>query len=102
MCHGCWSGEYGEAQIDTPEVRAAAVLVARVYEFSGVGGGVHCVVEDWNIEDEFLDGRYSRPDDPPEQVLIENELLAALRTMTLAERASVLALHDEFWSAPHG
>lgn len=99
MCQQCWN-EYGSPRIDTPAVRKAAELIARVYEFNAVGGGLHVVVDDFNIEDGDLKERYSWDEETPEQVAVENECLAALRALSLEERASALALYDKLWTAP--
>lgn len=98
MCYGCWE-KYGSPAIDTPAVRQAAKLVERVYGFSEVGGGLHVVVDDFNIEDEFLDARYDGHDEynSPGQVGAENECLGALRGLTLAERAAAIGLHRGYW-----
>jgi hypothetical protein len=57
MCYECWEEE-GKPQIDTPAVREAAAAVGAVYELNGVGGNLHIVLDDWNLEDgsvEFCD-----------------------------------------------
>jgi hypothetical protein len=118
MCHGCWTGEYNTPRIDTPAVRAIAPLAQRVYEFSCVGGNLHVVLDDWNLEDhnlEFCQGQLDRrgqpdpewaarvrwkptPDDPPEQLAAEQACLDALKGLTLPERASALAYFEGFWT----
>lgn len=107
MCMSCWA-ELGEPAIDTPAVRAAIALVDEVYEFSCVGGNLHIVIDDFNIDDDNLefcakqiaDVRAGRPstfaDVAPEQLCAEEACLAALWPMSIDERASVLALRDEF------
>jgi hypothetical protein len=67
MCRHCWEEE-GAPRIDTPAIRSARDLIQRVYDFNDVGGGLHVVVDDWNIEDDDLVKRYAAPDDRPEQV----------------------------------
>ncbi|MEQ1931959.1 MAG: hypothetical protein ABL957_15715 [Parvularculaceae bacterium] len=94
MCMSCWR-EYGSPALDTPAIRVAATLAEKVYAGCAVGGNLHAVLDDWNIEDDhFEDGEmpiYS--DDPPdEQVLVERECYAALKALTLPERASALAM----------
>lgn len=124
MCYGCWD-EAGKPRIDTPAVRAAAASVAEVYEHSCVGGNLHIVLDDWNIEDgnlEFcrqciegagvmpLDGstfpahlRYNEEKranpDPPEQLAAERRCHDLFRALTEDERASALALNDGFWTS---
>ena len=102
MCEGCWRNEFNAAQIDTPAVRKAAELIAKVYEYSAVGGGLHSIVDDFNIEDENITQRYATDEDSAEQIAAENECLTALKVLTEAERASALALHDGYWKLPEG
>lgn len=97
MCQACWM-QAGAPTIDTPAVRAAAVLIAKVYEFSTVGGGLHVIVDDFNIEDSsILAGRFEREEDSAEKIAAETACLDALAKMTVQERASALALHDHYW-----
>lgn len=94
MCIGCWR-EYGSPTIDNVTVRAAVCLIGAVYDAPGgsVGGGLHCILDDYNIEDGFLAGG-----DQDLHNDHERACLAALRTMTLDERASALALYDGYWT----
>jgi hypothetical protein len=118
MCCSCWL-EHGAAQIDTPAVRAVLPLIARVYEFSCVGGNLHIVLDDDNLEDHSLEfcrqqieaGGYRRPpahvavlgpDEPdsPEQLAAELACYVALRALTFEERVSALGLHNGCWGYP--
>ena len=123
MCHGCWVEE-GQPVVDTPTVRAAAKAIAEVYEHSCVGGNLHIVLDDWNLEDDslaFCDGcikrnglmdpeHYKRfpndrrEEDSPEQLAAERRCHDLFAAMTVPERASALALYDGFWkvSSPEG
>lgn len=100
MCEGCYE-EYGRPAIINDRTLAAAALAARVYEFSAVGGNLHIVLDDWNIEDDNLefcakqiaDGGYEGRDSP-EELAVEKECCEAFMAMTLDERASALAIHD--------
>ena len=87
MCVDCWK-EYDSPTIDTPDVRAVAVLIADLYQEHGTGGGLHVLVDDWNID--ILDG-YDL------STALERRCLEALRKLSEDERASALALHDGFW-----
>lgn len=89
MCGGCWK-EYELAQVDSAPVRYAAGLVRAAME--GSSPAFHVIIEDWNIEDEHFDD--------PRQAdlhLSEREAFAALKTLTVEERASALALAEGFW-----
>jgi len=87
----CWR-ELGSPQIDSPAVRDAAHLIGRVYHFAITGGGLHIVVDDYNLDDADLDSCLGQP-----LSTIERKCGEALRRMTVAERASALGLFDGYW-----
>jgi len=101
MCYGCYK-EYGSPAIITKTTQHVANLVAKVYEFSSVGGNAHVVIDDYNIEDDHIDwclreGLSSNVHEHDEkQLAIEKELLEALRLLSIDERVSALAIHDGF------
>ena len=109
MCENCWD-KYGHHIIDTPAIQAAAETIRRLYEVAAGGGRLHIVVDDWNLEDHHLDfcaGLIERDpdwrdpyfgDEDPEQRGLEQACLQALRSLTLAERGSALALAEGFWT----
>jgi hypothetical protein len=106
MCIQCWN-EFGRVQIDSAAVREAAASIAKVYEFSCVGGNLHIAIEDWNIEDDNLDFcaksiRENVDEAGPEQLDAEARCLGLLRALTEDERASALAFHDGFWWTTDG
>ena len=99
MCKSCWE-EYGAPQIDNPAVRECAAAISKVYEFSMAGGGLHCVVDDFNIEDEHLTDEYiGRWNSSQKQESAERYCLGILKALSLDERASALGLHDGYWGA---
>lgn len=91
--------DYYRKPIFSPATRAAAKLIDKVYEFSGVGGNLHCVLDDGNVEDGDLayalaqikkgDWRYSHE-------MYETELAchAALASLTFEERVSAIRIHE--------
>jgi hypothetical protein len=122
MCYGCWE-EAGKPVIDTPAVRAAAAAVEEVYQHNCMGGNLHIVLDDWNIEDgnlefcnqcingagvmplegstfpahlRYNDQKRANPD-PPEQLAAERKCHDLFAALTIDERASALALNDGFW-----
>lgn len=119
MCYGCWE-EYGKPVIDTPAVREAANSVAEVYAYACTGGNLHIVLDDWNLEDgslQFCDGcikRGGHPEDPndspwhtkqtlehpdsAEQLAAERRCHDLFAALSVVERASVLALVDQYWT----
>lgn len=104
MCYGCWK-EYGQPIIDTSEVRAAAQAIHEVYVHSCVGGNLHVVVDDWNVEDgnlaicqdAILNGGHEGC--TAEQLIAEQQCLDILKRLSTEERVSALALEDGFWGA---
>lgn len=125
MCYGCWT-EAGKPTLNTPSVRAAAELVAKLYEHPNCasGGNLHIVTDDWNLEDSNLafclyciehggqmqldagapdvhqhynEKKRANPD-PPDQLAIERQCHDALVILTEEERHSALALEAGFWT----
>lgn len=110
MCFGCYE-DYGSPAIVSDTTKRAAALCERVYEQSCVGGRLHIVLDDWNLEDGSLqfcmgdiekgeagESEYGDPIDP-ETLAIERECCEALMAMTLEERASALAIQWGYISA---
>ena len=95
MCYGCWE-EYGKPQIDNEKVREAVEWVREVYEYHSAGGGLHIILDDFNIEDEHIElcDKWIREHGAGPG---EEECLALFKTMTMDERASALALEDGYW-----
>ena len=85
----------------TPTMLRCAVLILDLYEFEGcvVGGPLHIVVDDFNIEDSNLDFCEERlpfpiiPEyDDPAITRISSEIISLMRGMDARERTTVLAL----------
>lgn len=101
MCYGCWESYFGRIEHPSPEVIHAAELVKRVYEFSCVGGNLHCEIDDFNLEDKWFIGRTLerfRDDTSPEQWEVEQACFEALKDLSEEHRASAVALAHEYWS----
>lgn len=123
MCVTCWKYR-GEPKIDTPEIRRVADLIKWVYgEVSPVGGPLHIVIDDWNLDDgciqwcidntikgengwaklykNIAEDAVDTGQDPAVAVKECKDKLMDLATsmlkMTEEERASALALRDGFW-----
>jgi hypothetical protein len=100
MCSACWSEE-GEPAINTPAVREAAAAVEAVYNHSCVGGNLHIVLDDWNIEDdslEFCRVQIERGDHGTEEErATERRCHDLMRALSVPERASALALYSGYW-----
>lgn len=103
MCYECWQG-YGSPKIVTDKILETVKAIERVYDFSLVGGGLHIVIDDWNLEDARLDfckEYIAKPDYDKcrEQQEVEQACLELLYSLSLDERASALAIHDEFFES---
>lgn len=85
------------------------MMIRGVYQWSSVGGALHVVLDDWNIEDhhirlcipyitspnhQYLNGNGAFVDPPEPMMLIS--YLCALQMLGLseAERYTALALHE--------
>ena len=88
MCETCWQ-KYGSPQHMTRRVRALARLMDRVGD---VGGGLHVVLDDWNLEDEHLDFCATQPLTGDERTCLN-----AMRRASVADRASALALCEGYY-----
>lgn len=103
MCINCWR-EYCSANITSDKTRALAELVKAVYDEDNVCGGLgHCVLDDWNLEDDFVQSTLEHLNDESWTAGFTAEHIAAVRACmeamlacTLEERASALALRDDF------
>ncbi len=104
MCWQCVQEAGGDTLEDTPEVRRVARMVADFYALPGcnVGGPLHIVIDDYNLEDQILDWCIENLDDwlhnwwdpgdeneDPEPVRSTAvDLVGALRTLNEAQRAA--------------
>ena len=102
MCQYCFDEYTPHTQPPTTaKIRHVANLIADVYEFSTVGGSLHVILDDWNLEDEhfpFTEAWIEKnaAENGPAQVAAERACLAALKPMTLGERAVSLATYWGF------
>lgn len=89
MCIGCYE-DYGSPMPDA--VSSATIpLVEAVYEWSAVGGNLHIVLDDWNIEDENLASCWEG-----DLTAAEAACLIAFEAMKVEQRAACLAEYDGF------
>lgn len=94
MCQGCYA-DYGSPAIISEATQAAAKLVEAVYDEDMMGGRLHVVLDDFNIEDEHLEGLY----DASNATKAERECYEAFKALTVDERASALALWEGWISS---
>lgn len=96
MCTSCWETE-GRHSLVNDKTRAAAALIAELYERHTVGGYLHIVTDDYNIEQDSIDwcmgssgrGCFGRPMDD-----VERRCGEALQDMTDEERGSAIAIWE--------
>ena len=108
MCVECWE-DLGSPKLDTPKVREAGALIARLYEeISFVGSPMHVQLDDWNIDGSFFSGDtlrdiyqpdYQTLDDEQRALVLETH--AAMCALSEDERASALALESGYWQGEH-
>jgi hypothetical protein len=101
MCVNCWI-ERGSPQINNDKVKSLVEVIGRVYDISCVGGLLHIVLDEWNLEDENV--KWCLEDAIPEnfhqhseeEIAIEIECALALLSATEEERGSALARFEGF------
>jgi hypothetical protein len=87
--------DYGSPTTSCPEVRLAACLVADLFRAESLGGGLHIVVYDWNLETEHVQWCI-------ENLPIYGSADPAVRALELAAATSLLALEEEDRAAALG
>lgn len=100
MCLSCWE-DYGSHKLRSDKIKNAVDAINKVYEYSLVGGNLHIVVDDWNIEDHnllFCEKEISKEEDK-EQRDVEQECFDILFSMTIEERNSTLYWQWEGWDS---
>lgn len=89
MCQGCYE-EYGRPAPDEA-ARGVVPLIAAVYERCPVGGRLHIVVDDWNLDDEDI--AYCLGNDIPD---VDRKCGEALASLTVDQRAAALAIYNGY------
>ncbi len=98
MCKICWE-HYGEYSIVNEKTKMAAALARKVYEHTYSAGNLHNLIEDWNLEDKYLQScRHhieNNTDKRSDDVLAdESACLDAFEALTIEERCSAMAIFD--------
>lgn len=99
MCGGCVLDYAAKDDRILAAARAAQALYA--LEGGDVGGPAHVVLENTNVEDDHLDSamQYARDTEhfawTAEVIAATDAVIAALRPLTMLERAVVSAWHEE-------
>ncbi|WP_020525853.1 hypothetical protein [Catelliglobosispora koreensis] len=126
MCNKCWDNA-GSPLNWTPDIARALALTKELYAIHSVGGPLHAVLDDWNIDHETivpyydcftdaeLDALYHQGEpiaelDPLAPAVVEglgrntrqicDELAALLNTMPVPDRYAMLAYHDRIVDEP--
>mgnify|MGYP005993114239 CR=1 FL=1 len=92
MCCQCWREEGAHTTLPS-NYDEFARLYAEVYEANSVGGKLHIILDDFNIEDEQV----AFCEEVPGKTEAETACLVELRRMTQAERCASLGLLDGCW-----
>lgn len=100
MCYECWE-EYGRPSDVTGDVVAAADAVRDLYTETFVGGALHIVTDDWNLEDEHLDWCAANGAGPDQMTVFEQQALDCLRPLSIKHRATALALANGYFDPCH-
>ncbi len=88
MCEGCWE-EHGSPR----EIPAGAEDLVETAKSLDHYGGLHIVVDDWNIEDHHIE--FSR--DYPTTKDYEKEWCQRMLALTIPQRAAVLAKAEGYF-----
>lgn len=98
--------KYGCPRILNEKVREAARCIGDVFEINHVGGSIHAILGQWNIDNEHVQRAMEKKLEETSvselygQKLPEAErkCLEILVKLTVPERASALAFHEEFFT----
>jgi len=101
MCIDCYR-RYSSPMIVSDATLLAAASIDIVFSYSAVGGNLHAILDDWNLEDEFFEDGFKNWSEraSEDQVAAERACFDRLRGMSVDERASSLAIYDGFLSPP--
>lgn len=100
MCEGCWR-DYGAPRDISHAVLIGVDHVLRVYAFNAVGGRLHAQLDDWNIDDRhFVEISPQAEDEGPAQGAAEEACFNHMKSLTVRERAAVLALANRYAPLP--
>jgi hypothetical protein len=100
MCVQFWH-ILGCPALRSPEIDRVAMLVDRLHQFSPVGGNLHMITDEWNLSTDVLQfcavtlaGSGEWLDGHPTQHDLERRILYLMMPMSVAERASALAIQQ--------
>lgn len=92
MCINCWKA-YGSHKIKNSKVEHLISAIENVLGYNLAGGNLHIVIDDWNIEDEYIQWCADNAipqEENHEQRIAEEECAQLFLSCTLPERSSAL------------
>lgn len=100
MCKDCWKKSGSPTDLPATYERFAE-LVRDLYDFHSVGGPLHVVLDDWNLDghitpypgETYID-EYDQTDNTEYVYLISQEIADLLNAMSPPERRAALAKVD--------
>ena len=96
MCWTCWEEEEFP-KIDNLAVRSIQAAIQSVYNEHCTGGNLHIAIDDWNLEDHYLEWIENEWAIEHPLTIAERNCLEKLKVMNIKERFSALALYDGMW-----
>lgn len=90
MCLEC-SQKYG-TPVFSDRACQAVDLILEVYCHHVAGGGLHCLLDDWNLEDSFCERYIPEDEISPERAAAEDACAKAMRELSIPERNAALIL----------
>lgn len=90
MCENCY--ERNGRPKPSKAARAVVPLIEAVYDWNCVGGTLHIVLDDWNLEKSHIDWCLKQPEITDD----ERKCGEALAALPLKQRAAALAVFDGF------
>jgi hypothetical protein len=102
MCLACYKSMGAPVDI-CATTQQAVDAVREIYQWSSVGGNAHTVVDDWNLDDEYVEyclnetHWINKHASNAEKTAVRLALML-FKDMTIDQRATVLALKEGFIS----
>ena len=94
MCETCWA-DAGRPTALPPTADEFATLVSQLYEIEAVGGPLHSVLDDWNLDGQI--SPYPGLDCDDDTYRLCDQIAALLNAMTESERYASLAAAEGFF-----
>ena len=96
MCEVCWK-EYGSPRIMNDKVIYANILIMKLDDLIAGSGCCHAIIDDFNIDDKDMIINHSPAWCCEERKIVEVEFLEYFKTLSIQERASAIALNDDYY-----